>query len=139
MRAALGAGRARIVRQLLTESMVLALAAGAAGMLLTGIALSLFRFVASADLPGLARIGFDWRVGAFAAALSVATGFAFGVVPAWRGRPDAPAGRCGGLACEKPLRFDRAQSGFFDSADFHIEDQPERFVLREPGGVRGIL
>lgn len=83
MRAALGAGRARIVRQLLTESLVLALAAGVAGTLLTGVALSLFRMAVPADLPGLARIGFDWRVGAFAAALSVATGFAFGVVPAW--------------------------------------------------------
>jgi predicted permease len=83
MRAALGAGRARIVRQLLTESLVLAFAAGAAGMLLAGIALSLFRTMLPAGLPGLARIGFDWRVGAFAAALSVATGLAFGVVPAW--------------------------------------------------------
>ena len=83
MRAALGAGRSRIVRQLLTESLLLALAAGAAGVTLGGAALSLFRTMVPADLPGLGQVGFDWHVGVFAAALSIATGFAFGVVPAW--------------------------------------------------------
>ncbi|HEY6990518.1 MAG TPA: ABC transporter permease [Bryobacteraceae bacterium] len=83
MRAAVGAGRSRIVRQLLTESAVLALASGAAGVMLSGAALSLFRTVAPADLPGLIHSGFDWRVGVFAAALSLAVGLVFGIVPAW--------------------------------------------------------
>ena len=83
MRAAVGAGRSRIVRQLLTESAVLAVVSGAAGVMLSGAALSLFRTVAPADLPGLVDSGFDWRVGVFAAALSLAVGLVFGIVPAW--------------------------------------------------------
>ena len=82
MRAALGAGSARIVRQLLTESVVLALTAGICGVLLGATALSLFRSVVPPDIPGVAQIAVDWRVAVFAAALSILTGLAFGVVPA---------------------------------------------------------
>jgi predicted permease len=86
MRAALGAGGGRIVRQLLTESVVLALAAGVIGCLLAVTALSLFRSMVPADMPGIAQIGFDWRVAAFAAALSILTGLSFGIVPALNAR-----------------------------------------------------
>ena len=86
MRAALGAGSGRIVRQLLTESVVLALAAGGIGILLGTTALSLFRSVVPPQIPGMAQIGFDWRVALFAAALSVLTGLSFGVVPALNAR-----------------------------------------------------
>lgn len=82
MRAALGAGSARIIRQLLTESVVLALTAGALGLMLGTTALSLFRAVVPADIPGMAKAGLDWRVCLFAAALSILTGLSFGIIPA---------------------------------------------------------
>jgi len=86
IRAAIGAGRGRIVRQLLTESIVLSLAGGALGLALgvTGI-----RALLSINTAGLPRIGregalvaVDWRVALFAAAVSLATGVVFGLIPA---------------------------------------------------------
>lgn len=82
MRAALGAGTGRITRQLLTESLVLAFAAGIIGVVLGTSLLSLFRAVVPPEIPGMAHVGLDWRVCAFAAALSVLTGLSFGIVPA---------------------------------------------------------
>lgn len=82
MRAALGAGSARIIRQLLTESVVLALTAGGLGVMLGTTSLSLFRALVPADLPGMAKVGLDWRVCLFAAALSILTGLSFGIIPA---------------------------------------------------------
>jgi predicted permease len=86
IRAALGAGRIRIVRQLLAESVLLSLAGGALG-LLTGVVG--VRVLLSIDTGGLPRLdeaaglpGLDWRVAAFAVALSLATGLLFGLVPA---------------------------------------------------------
>ncbi|MGA2183806.1 MAG: ABC transporter permease [Bryobacteraceae bacterium] len=82
LRASLGAGRFRIVRQLLTESVVLALAGGAAGLLMAFAALSVFRSVLPIDLPGLAEVRIDGNVAAFVAVLTLATGLAFGIAPA---------------------------------------------------------
>ena len=82
MRAALGAGRSRIVRQLLTESIVLAGLAGAVGFALGVAAIQLFSAVVPSDLPGAARIGIDWNVAAFSVALSVVAGISFGIAPA---------------------------------------------------------
>jgi putative ABC transport system permease protein len=82
LRAAIGAGRARLVRQLLTESVVLALAAGAVGLLLARFGLDALVAIAPVDLPRLDQIAIDGGVLAFAIALSVLTGLAFGLVPA---------------------------------------------------------
>jgi len=82
VRASLGAGRFRIVRQLLTESVLLAAAGGVAGMLLAFAALAVFRSVLPVDLPGLAQVRIDGRVAMFVAALTMATGLAFGMAPA---------------------------------------------------------
>lgn len=82
MRAALGAGTARIVRQLLTESIVLASLAGLIGVALGATSISLFRALVPAQIPGMAEIGLDWRVCLFAGTLSVLTGLSFGIVPA---------------------------------------------------------
>jgi putative ABC transport system permease protein len=82
MRAALGAGRSRIVRQLLTESIVLAGLAGAVGFALGASAIQLFSAVVPSDLPGAVRIGIDWNVAAFSVALSVVAGISFGIAPA---------------------------------------------------------
>jgi len=83
VRAALGAGRARLVRQFLTENVLLALVGGTAGVvvgygLMRGLQLMLPPFY----LPAVASIAMDVRVLVFALALSVATGLAFGIVPA---------------------------------------------------------
>jgi putative ABC transport system permease protein len=82
MRTALGAGKPRIVRQLLTESVVLAGVAGALGLAAGAFGLQLFRTVIPPDLAGAARIAIDWNVAAFTAALSVAAGISFGIAPA---------------------------------------------------------
>jgi predicted permease len=82
LRAALGAGRFRILRQLLTESVVLAAAAGLTGLGLGATALSLFRSVVPPDMPGVAQVQMDWYVAGFAAALALATGLSFGLAPA---------------------------------------------------------
>lgn len=82
VRAALGAGRARIVRQLLTESAVLALAGGLAGV---GLAAWLTRALvarAPSDIPRLEEIGLDGTALLFALGISLLTGMLFGLAPA---------------------------------------------------------
>jgi len=88
LRTALGAGRGRLMRQLLTESVTLGLAGAVAGV---GVAALLVRaLVALApDIPRLAGVTLNPVVLAFSAALGIVTGLLFGVVPAWHaGRHD---------------------------------------------------
>jgi macrolide transport system ATP-binding/permease protein len=87
VRLALGAGRARLVQQLLTESLVLAAIGGAAGCLAgTWTSAAIVRFVLGHLPPGMAPLVFDPRpdgtVAAYALALTTLTGIAFGLVPA---------------------------------------------------------
>jgi putative ABC transport system permease protein len=82
LRAALGAGRARILRQLLTESVLLSLIGGGLGILLGTFALSVFQSALPQNLPGLAEVKIDLNVLGFAAGLAVATGLLFGAAPA---------------------------------------------------------
>jgi predicted permease len=84
IRVALGAGRGRIVRQLLTESLVLGIAGGVAGLAMAQAGMSLLASLAAGQLPLNADIRLDGPVLAFALALSVATGLLFGLVPALR-------------------------------------------------------
>ena len=86
IRSAIGAGRGRLVRQLLTESVVLSLVGGALGLFLGVVGI---RALLSVNTAGLPRIGsdgslpgLDWRVAAFALFVSIATGLLFGLVPA---------------------------------------------------------
>ncbi len=82
VRAALGAGRGRIARQLLTESVALALLGGGLGLILAKVSLSTLKSMLPADNPLLASASIDWQVLAFLAALAILTGLAFGLAPA---------------------------------------------------------
>jgi putative ABC transport system permease protein len=84
IRAALGAGRARLVRQFVTESMVLGVAGGLAGTLLGVWAVPLLTSVLPSSVPRTADIAVDARVITFAVLLSLATALVFGLVPALR-------------------------------------------------------
>jgi len=84
MRAALGAGRFRLARQLLTESLLLALFGGGLGVLLAVWGVDALVKFAPADLPRAEQIGVDrWALG-FSLLVSLLTGLIFGVAPAWR-------------------------------------------------------
>ncbi len=85
VRAALGSGRARLIRQMLTESLVLALGGTGAGILLAMLILDWFRSVNPVELPPGNVVALDWRVLLFAAALGMGSAVVFGLLPAWRG------------------------------------------------------
>ena len=81
VRMAMGASRARMIRQLLTESMILSLVSGAVGVLTAIVALHFVRFL-PARIPRLAEVQVDWTVLAFALLISFLAGLGFGLVPA---------------------------------------------------------
>jgi predicted permease len=90
IRIAIGAGQRRIVRQLLTESCVLAGVGGIGGYILTVIAWNLLPAVAPVSIPRLAAARADWQVFAFALAIALLNGVLFGMMPALRsGRTSA--------------------------------------------------
>jgi putative ABC transport system permease protein len=82
VRSALGASRGRVIRQMLTESMLLSVIGGAAGVLTTVSALGLILRLVPSNIPRLNEVRIDWVVLGFALAISVLTALAFGVGPA---------------------------------------------------------
>jgi predicted permease len=107
VRASLGAARSRLVRQFMTESLILALVGGVAGIALAGFGVDLLgTWLSNAlgttggrELQYLnpAALGIDWTVVAFACILTACVGVAFGLVPAWQGsRADPTTAMRGG-------------------------------------------
>jgi putative ABC transport system permease protein len=82
IRAAVGAGRTRIVRQLMTENLLLALLAGSVGMLVAELGSKALIALAPLDVPRLAEVGLDGRVLAFTFGVCVLCSLFFGLVPA---------------------------------------------------------
>ena len=82
IRFALGASRLRVMRQLLTESAMLALAGGALGLMLSVWGVALITKLLPQDFPRVQEIGMDWRVLGFTLVASMLTGFLFGFAPA---------------------------------------------------------
>ena len=113
IRMAMGAGRGRIVRQLLTESLVLSSAGGLVGCL---AAIWLLDVLSATDLPlgaGLIRLPVDVGVLTFATILSIVTGIAFGLVPAIRAvKTDASAVLGGASAARHPVAMRYAMVAF---------------------------
>ena len=83
IRSALGARRVRVIRQLLTESILLSLAGGAAGLLLAVWWSDLLMALGKEDIPRAVHVGIDWRVLGFTLGVSVLTGLIFGLFPAF--------------------------------------------------------
>lgn len=84
IRRALGANRLRVIRQLLTESLLLAVVAAAIGLLGAKFGLEAIAHLSSSHIPLESRLGIDTSVAAFALLLSVAASVLFGLLPAWR-------------------------------------------------------
>ena len=84
IRTALGAGRGRLVLQMLSESLVLALAGGAVGLLLAYLAIDPIQKLSAGSIPRVADVWIDGSVLLFAVLVSLATGILFGLAPAWQ-------------------------------------------------------
>ncbi|HVR98009.1 MAG TPA: ABC transporter permease [Thermoanaerobaculia bacterium] len=92
IRTALGAGRLRLIRQLLTESLLLALLGGLCGLLLASWSVELLSALGPESIPRLANVAIDGQVLGFTLAITLLTGIAFGLLPAFQlSRPDLQA------------------------------------------------
>src|SRR5262249_19981002 len=85
IRAAIGADRMRLIRQMLTESALLSLIGGALGLFLAVWAVQALVLLGAGSIPRAESVSIDWRVGAFTFAVSLLTGLLFGLLPALRG------------------------------------------------------
>ena len=96
IRAAIGAGRGRLIRQLLTESVLLSMGGAVLGLALGIVGIRALLSVNTANLPRVGQdgvvVGLDWRVLAFTVLVGVLTGLVFGLIPALQAsRPDLSA------------------------------------------------
>ncbi len=114
VRAAVGAGRIRLIRQMLTESAVLALVAGAGGMLFARWGVAALLALAPPDLPRLDEVTVDASALAFALLVSLAASVIFGLAPAWHvSRVDLADGlRQGGKGSALGIRGGWARKAF---------------------------
>ncbi|MGH9480997.1 MAG: ABC transporter permease [Terriglobales bacterium] len=132
VRAAMGAGRARIVRQLLTESVLLAMLAGAGGVLLAHWCTTILLALAPAGyLPPTAEVHLDARVLGFAVGVAALTGILFGLLPALR---------AAGRNLNEDLKATRSSSGNAPSRrlagrSLVVFELAATFVLLAGGGL----
>lgn len=110
IRSALGAGRWRVLRQLLTESLLLSLAGGMLGLALAGPGIGIIARIVAPLTPRGNDIALDWRVVLFTLVLSVATGTVFGVLPAFTEERDLVTRLRDGGAATAGARKLRARS-----------------------------
>jgi predicted permease len=116
IRSAIGGSRGRIVRQLLTESVLLSLVGGVAGLLLGWVGIRMLLAVNTADLPRVgedgALVAIDWMVVAYTMVVSLGTGVLFGLIPALQGSKADLAGTLkeGGGRSGTGFRQNKAQS-----------------------------
>ncbi|MEN3334844.1 MAG: hypothetical protein V7641_4209 [Blastocatellia bacterium] len=85
VRAALGAGRRRLIRQLLTESLLIATLGGLAGLLLANWLIDALIALGPSQLPRLQAVTIDWQILGFTLAVTLLTGLLFGLAPALQG------------------------------------------------------
>jgi putative ABC transport system permease protein len=112
VRVALGAGRGRIIKQLLTESAILSMAGGAAGLLVATWTMDLLVSILPIELPRFAAVGIDGGVLLFTLAVSLLTGLALGVAPALEGsKPDLNETLKDGSRSAGTIRGQRIRSG----------------------------
>lgn len=110
LRAALGAGRWRIIRQLLTESVLLGVFGGALGLALAWGGLKFLVALSPENIPRTGEIGIDWMALGFTLLISTLTGLIFGAAPAWQAsRSDLhetlkEGGRTGAVSGKRGLR-----------------------------------
>jgi predicted permease len=112
IRAALGAGRVRVVRQLLTESISLSLMGGVAGLAISALSIFIARKMHPGNIPRLEELGIDFRVLGFTLAISILTGVVFGLAPALRASrvdlaANLKAGGKGSLSGGLSIRHDK--------------------------------
>jgi predicted permease len=112
LRAALGAGRGRLARQCLAESLLLGLGGGALGVGLAALGLRPFLALWPGGLPRAAAVGIDARVLALALLLSLGCALLFGLAPAWRARRLAPEAALRGASRALAGGSRRLQRGF---------------------------
>lgn len=84
IRAALGAGRVRVMRQLLTESILLSLIGGVAGLFISALSLLIARRMHPGNIPRIEELGMDFHVLGFTLLIAILTGIVFGLAPALR-------------------------------------------------------
>lgn len=111
LRAALGAGRGRIARVLLSESILLALCGGVLGLALAYAGLGLLRRIAPAEMPRVNEIGIDATVLLFTLAISVLSGALFGAFAVWKyGAPSVAATKEGGRSASATRERNRIRN-----------------------------
>ncbi len=91
VRIALGASRVRVIRSLLVESLLVALAGCAAGVMLGSALMKLLIAIAPASIPRIGSVSMDWRVLLASAVLALLSGTTFGIIPAWQVSQTDPA------------------------------------------------
>ena len=145
VRASLGASRLRIVRQILTESVLLSLAGGTLGLLFAQWVMNVLRGVAPRDFALDATLRLNPSVLLFTLAVALLTGIVFGLAPAWYGsktdlntalKGDANAWSGSSLAAAVSLRFGGGGSGAFHGGVGHCRAAGEKSALGTSRGHR---